>query len=108
MLPVASGEAVCVFVADWIEGSIDGVVAVPFDPPLTYPTDLASCWPPSDGAELLVREACRVRDAEGWLRHRSASDRVAERLSRSGSESVRRLAPCPCSCTCPVGPRRGC
>lgn len=72
MLPVARGEAVCVFVADWVEESIAGVVAVPFDPPLSFPTDLASCWPPTDGAESLIAAARRVRDAEGWLTHRAA------------------------------------
>ena len=63
---------VCVFVADWVEESIAGVVALPFDPPLSFPTDLASCWPPTDGAESLVAAARRVRDAEGWLTHRAA------------------------------------
>ena len=72
MLPVANGEAVCVLVADWVEESIAGVVAVPFDPPLSFPTDLASCWPPSDGAKSLVEAALRVRDAEGWLTRRPA------------------------------------
>jgi hypothetical protein len=55
MLPVANGEAVCVLVADWVEESIADVVAVSFDPPLSFPTDLASCWPPSDGAKSLGR-----------------------------------------------------
>jgi hypothetical protein len=72
MLPVANGEAVCVLVADWVEESIAGVVAVPFDPPLSFPTDLASCWPPGDGATSLVEAALRVRDAEGWLTCRPA------------------------------------
>ena len=72
MLPVANGEAACVLVADWVEESIAGVVAVPFDPPLSFPTDLASCWPPSDGARSLVEAALRVRDAEGWLTRRPA------------------------------------
>ncbi|TMM09072.1 MAG: LysR family transcriptional regulator [Actinobacteria bacterium] len=70
--PVASGEAVSVFVAEWVGEPIAGVVAVPFDPPLSFPTDLASSWPPSEGVEALVGAACRVRDSEGWLTERSA------------------------------------
>lgn len=70
MLPVANGEAVSVFVADWADDSTVGVVAVPFDPPLSFPMDLASSWPPDDGVDVLVRAACRVRDAEGWLTRR--------------------------------------
>jgi hypothetical protein len=61
---VANGEAVCVFVADWVEEPIPGGFAVQFDPPLSFPTDLASCRPPSDSAEALVEAALRVRDAE--------------------------------------------
>jgi DNA-binding transcriptional LysR family regulator len=72
MLPVANGEAVCVFVAEWVKESIAGVVPVPFDPPLSFPTDLASCWPPNDRAESLVDAARRARDAEGWLTQRPA------------------------------------
>jgi DNA-binding transcriptional LysR family regulator len=70
MLPVANGDAVSVFVADWTSEAISGVVAVPFEPPLSFPIDLASCWPPTVGAESLVEAARRVRDAEGWLTHR--------------------------------------
>ena len=70
MLPVANGEAVSVFVADWADDSTVGVAAVPFDPPLSFPIDLASCWPPDDGVDVLVQAACRVRDAEGWLTRR--------------------------------------
>lgn len=65
MLPVADGKAVSVLVADWVQESIPGVVAVPFDPPLSFPTDLASCWPATDDAQLLVGAAQRARDAEG-------------------------------------------
>jgi DNA-binding transcriptional LysR family regulator len=72
MLPVASGEAVSVVVAEWTREWTDGLVAVPFDPPLSFPTDLASSWPPSEAMEALVRAARRVRDTEGWLTHRSA------------------------------------
>lgn len=71
LLPVASGEAVGIVPADWADESAD-VVAVPFDPPVTMPLDLASCWPPSENAELLVELACEVRDAEGWLTRRAA------------------------------------
>ncbi len=70
MLPVADGEAVSLFVGEWVEESIAGVAAVPFDPPLSFPIDLASS--PTDDGELLVTTARRVRDAEGWLTHRPA------------------------------------
>jgi hypothetical protein len=70
MLHVASGEAVAVVVADWAE-AMPGVVTVPFHPPLIFPTDLASRWPPTVGVEALVRTAQRVRDAERWLTARS-------------------------------------
>ena len=70
MLPVADGEAVSLFVGEWVEEAIEGVVAVPFDPPLSFPIDLASS--PTDGGELLVSMARRLRDAEGWLTHRPA------------------------------------
>ena len=69
MLPVSSGEAVCPFVAEWT-ADVDGVVAVPFDPPLNFPTDLATAWPPTDEVETLIDTACRVREAEGWLTER--------------------------------------
>jgi hypothetical protein len=71
MLHVASGEAVSVVVAEWAE-SMPDVVTVPFDPPLIFPTDLASSWPPTESLEALVRTAQRVRDAEGWLTVRTA------------------------------------
>jgi DNA-binding transcriptional LysR family regulator len=70
MLPVAGAEAVSVFVGEWVHESIAGVVAVPFDPPLSLPIDLASS--PTDGGELLATTARRLRDAEGWLTHRPA------------------------------------
>jgi hypothetical protein len=75
MLHVASGEAVAVVVADWAE-SMPNVVTVPFEPPLTFPTDLASTWPPTEAVEALVRTAQRVRDAEGWLTMRSAGTQL--------------------------------
>jgi DNA-binding transcriptional LysR family regulator len=68
---VGSGEAVAVVVADWVE-SMPRVVAVPFDPPLIFPTDLASRWPPTEAVEAVVRAVLRVRDAEGWLAQRPA------------------------------------
>ena len=70
MLPVADGEAVSVLVGEWVQESIPDVAALPFDPPLTFPIDLASS---PTGGELLVSTARRVRDAEGWLTHRPAS-----------------------------------
>jgi hypothetical protein len=71
MVPVANGEAVCPFVAEWA-AEAPGVVAVPFDPPLSFPTDFASRWPPTDAIESLVQAALRARDAEGWLTERGA------------------------------------
>ena len=68
MLPVADGEAVSLFVREWVQEPIAGVAAVPFDPPVFLPLDLASS--PTDGAEIVVDTARRVRDAEGWLTDR--------------------------------------
>jgi DNA-binding transcriptional LysR family regulator len=70
MLPVADGEAVSVFVGEWVQESIAGVAAVPFDPPLSFPIDLASS--PTDDGEVLASTARRLRDAEGWLTQRPA------------------------------------
>jgi DNA-binding transcriptional LysR family regulator len=75
MLHVASGEAVAVVVADWVE-SMENVVTVPFDPPLIFPTDLVSRWPPTEGVEALVRTAQQVRHGEGWLTARSAGTQL--------------------------------
>ena len=72
MLPVADGEAVSVVVAEWTPDLNEGVSAVPFDPPLTFPIDLATPQSPVDGGELLRQTALRLRDAEGWLTHRRA------------------------------------
>ena len=72
MLPVADGEVVSVFVADWPQESIAGVAAVPFDPPLSFPIDLATGSPPLEGADLLRQVALRLRDSEGWLTRRPA------------------------------------
>ena len=72
MLPVADGDVVSVFVGEWVEEAIAGVVAVPFDPPLSFPVDLASWLPATDCAEFLVETVGRLRDAEGWLTHRPA------------------------------------
>jgi DNA-binding transcriptional LysR family regulator len=66
---VSSGEAVAVVVADWVE-SMPHVVAVPFEPPLIFPTDLASRWPPTEAVEAIVHAALRVRDTDGWLTQR--------------------------------------
>ena len=72
MLPVAAGETVSVVVGEWVEEPIAGVAAVPFDPPLSFPIDFASCLPSTDGGDFLLETARRVRDAEGWLKHRPA------------------------------------
>jgi len=70
MLPVADGEAVSVFVGEWVQEPIPGIAAVPFDPPLSFPIDLASS--PTDDWDVLASTARRLRDAEGWLTHRPA------------------------------------
>jgi DNA-binding transcriptional LysR family regulator len=72
MLPVASGEAVSVVVAEWVREPAVEFAAVPFDPPLSFPMDLASSWPATDGVQAVVRAALRLRDAEGWLTERAA------------------------------------
>jgi DNA-binding transcriptional LysR family regulator len=72
LLPVADGEAVAAFVADWEQDPIPGVVGVPFQPELTLPIDLVSSPSPADQAELLVQTARSLRDAEGWLTRRAA------------------------------------
>jgi DNA-binding transcriptional LysR family regulator len=71
MLPVASGDAVSVFVAEWA-AEAPTVAAVPFDPPLSFPMDLASCWPADERVAALVEAALGARDALGWLAQRLA------------------------------------
>ena len=78
MLPVANAEAVSVVVAEWTTAWTTGLVAVPFEPPLTFPTDLASRWPPTESVEALVDAAHRVRDAEGWLTARTGRTELPE------------------------------
>ena len=78
MLPVASGEAVSVFVAEWGGEPTPSVVAVPFDPPLSFPIDLASGWPPSEEVEAFVLAAQRTRDRDGWLSYRAARTELPE------------------------------
>ncbi len=70
VLPVAHGEAVSVIVAEWVLQPIAGVAAVPFDPPLSIPLDLASSR--TDSGDCVAEVARRLRDAEGWLTHRRA------------------------------------
>jgi DNA-binding transcriptional LysR family regulator len=77
MLPVASGEAVSQFVGEWA-AEAPGVVAVPFDPPLSFPVDLASCCPPTAQVDALVEAALRARDAAGWLTQRRARAELPE------------------------------
>lgn len=72
LLPVASGEAVAPIVAEWAHPPVPGVAAVPFDPPLTLPLDLASPQAPGAGTAALVEAALRLRDAESWLTRRPA------------------------------------
>jgi hypothetical protein len=70
--PVARGEAVSVMVAEWAREPGTGLVAVPFDPPLNFPTDLISRWPATGNVDALVRMSLRVRDSNGWLTERVA------------------------------------
>jgi LysR substrate binding domain len=77
MLPVATGDAVAVFVEEWAAVA-SGVAAVPFDPPLVFPMDLASCWPANEHVSALVDAALRARDAAGWLRRRRARTDLPE------------------------------
>ena len=69
MLPVA-GDAVSVVVAEWVQEPIAGVAAVPFDPPLSFPIDLASA--PSEDGERVATTARLLRDRDGWLTRRAA------------------------------------
>ena len=70
--PVAHGDAVAVMVADWAGDPGSGLVAVPFDPPINFPTDLVSMWPPTEEVASLLRIALQLRDSEGWLTERPA------------------------------------
>jgi hypothetical protein len=69
---------VAVIVADWAGDPGGGLVAVPFDPPLSFPTDLVSRWPPTEDVTDLVQTALRVRDSEGWLTDRPARTELPE------------------------------
>jgi DNA-binding transcriptional LysR family regulator len=70
--PVAGGEAVAVIVGEWAREPGTGFVTVPFDPPLSFPTDLVSGWPAIEPVATLVQTALRIRDSEGWLTERAA------------------------------------
>ena len=72
MLPVANGDAVSVFVEEWTAGTIAGVAAVPFDPPITLPIDLATAAIATGFGDQVLEAALRLRDAEGWLTRRPA------------------------------------
>jgi len=72
MLPVAEAEAASVLVAEWTREAIADVVAVPFDPPLSFPIDLATRQPADQHVERIVQATLRLRDGEGWLKHRPA------------------------------------
>lgn len=78
MLPVANGEAVSIVVAEWVGEPTIEFRAVPFDPPLSFPMDLASCWPATQEVKAVVRAVLRVRDAEGWLTRRPARTELPE------------------------------
>jgi len=76
--PVANGEGVAVMVGDWTEEPGSGLVAVPFDPPLNFPTELVSRWPPTQEVTGLVQTALRLRDSEGWLTDCAARTELPE------------------------------
>ena len=54
------------------------VVALPFDPPLSFPMDLASGWPPDERAGALVDAALAARDTHGWLTRRRPRTELPE------------------------------
>jgi hypothetical protein len=92
--PVVDGEAVAVMVTDWARESGGGLVAVPFDPPLSVPTDLVSRWPPTEDVTDLVKTALAPR-FRGLVDRASATNRTARGLSpkRSGSRADRTCSP---------------
>jgi DNA-binding transcriptional LysR family regulator len=77
LVHVASAQAVAVVVSEWAE-STPNVVTVQFDPPLSFPTDLASRWPPTTAVQSLVETALRLRDSERWLTQRNATTELPE------------------------------
>jgi DNA-binding transcriptional LysR family regulator len=77
LLSVAAGD-VAALVGEWGDPPIPGVVVLPFDPPLSFPMDLASAWPPTPATELVVEAACALRDAEGWLTRRPSHTELPE------------------------------
>ena len=73
--PDAAGgeaEAVSILVAEWTREAIAGVVAVPFDPPLSFPIDLATRQSADQHGERIVRRLCASVTREGWLTQRPA------------------------------------
>ena len=75
---VKVGGVTTVMVTDWARDADSGLVAVPFDPPLNFPTDLVSRWPASEEVTELVQSALRVRDSEGWLTERPPRTELPE------------------------------
>jgi DNA-binding transcriptional LysR family regulator len=73
MLPVAAGEAVSTVVEEWVHEPIAGVAAVPFDPPLSLPIDLAT----NEASSPLRDAALKLRDDEGWLTRRRSTESPA-------------------------------
>ena len=86
MLPVADGRAVSVLVRKWVREAITGVVGVPFDPPLSFPMDLVSRWPPTDGVDALV-QAVVPRPRRRMADAAPAANRPAPGLSHTWSGS---------------------
>jgi DNA-binding transcriptional LysR family regulator len=80
MRPVADGETVAAFVGDWLPEAEPEVVGVPFDPPITFPLDLAAAVSDTAGLDHLLQAVLDLRDREGWLTRRRASP---ERPTRS-------------------------
>jgi hypothetical protein len=69
---IVSGEAVAFVVDEWASDAPPGVAVLPLDPPLSFPIDFASRWPPTNEVSALVDAALAARDRGGWLQQRPA------------------------------------
>ena len=86
MLPVANGEAVSMFVGEWA-AMAEGVAAVPFDPPLSFPMDLVSPWPWTAPVEELVEHGSATARCRWLVDTEGGQDRPPPGLSPRRSES---------------------
>ena len=90
MLPVAEGEAVSPVVADWTRETFAGVVAVPFDPPMSFPIDLATRQPADQHAERIVEATLASATARAGCRSGPPAHELPDRVT-SGSDSPCRI-----------------